>query len=84
MAGALRRGWLDRYALDMARSVIVSTARTPFGRLGGGLAGHKAPELGAIAIKAALERAGVKPEEVKEEPTPEPTTPAPEAPEPPP
>src|SRR5213592_2192912 len=65
MAGALRRGWLDRYALDMARSVIVSTARTPFGRLGGGLAGHKAPELGAIAIKAALERAGVEPGEVE-------------------
>src|SRR5213592_2531646 len=65
MAGALRRGWLDRYALDMARSVIVSTARTPFGRLGGGLAGHKAPELGAIAIKAALERAGLEPGEVE-------------------
>ena len=49
----------------MSRSVIVSTARTPFGKLGGGLAGHEAPELGAIAIKAALERAGVAPEEVE-------------------
>ena len=36
----------------MSRSVIVSTARTPFGRLGGGLAAHPATELGAIAIRA--------------------------------
>src|SRR6187401_3309737 len=49
----------------MARSVIVSTARTPFGRLGGGLGAYKAPELGAIAIKAALERAGLEPGEVE-------------------
>jgi acetyl-CoA C-acetyltransferase len=49
----------------MARSVIVSAVRTPFGKLGGGLAGYQAPELGAIAIKAALERAGVEPEEVE-------------------
>ena len=49
----------------MARSVIVSTARTPFGKLGGGLAAYKAPELGAIAIKAALERAGLEPGEIE-------------------
>jgi acetyl-CoA C-acetyltransferase len=49
----------------MARSVIVSTARTPFGRLGGGLADKPATELGSIAIKAALERAGLEPEEVE-------------------
>ncbi len=49
----------------MSRSVIVSTARTPFGKLGGGLAAYQAPELGAIAIKAALERAGVEPAEVE-------------------
>jgi acetyl-CoA C-acetyltransferase len=49
----------------MARSVIVSTVRTPFGRLGGGLAGHQAPELGAIAIKEALARAGLEPSEVE-------------------
>ncbi len=49
----------------MARSVIVSTARTPFGRLGGGLGAYKAPELGAIAIKAALERAGLEAGEVE-------------------
>jgi acetyl-CoA C-acetyltransferase len=49
----------------MARSVIVSTARTPFGRLGGGLADKPATELGSIAIKAALERAGLEPSEVE-------------------
>jgi acetyl-CoA C-acetyltransferase len=49
----------------VARSVIVSAVRTPFGRLGGGLAGHEATELGGIAIKAALERAGLEPGEVE-------------------
>jgi acetyl-CoA C-acetyltransferase len=49
----------------MSRSVIVATARTPFGKLGGALAGYKAPELGAIAIKAALDRAGLEPSEVE-------------------
>ena len=45
----------------MTRSVIVAAVRTPFGRLGGGLAGHQATELGAVAIRAALERSGVDP-----------------------
>ncbi len=48
----------------MTRSVIVSAVRTPFGRLGGGLAKLPATELGAIAIRAGLERAGVDPAEV--------------------
>jgi acetyl-CoA C-acetyltransferase len=43
----------------MARSVIVSAVRTPFGRLGGGLAGHPATELGSLAIRAALDRVDV-------------------------
>jgi acetyl-CoA C-acetyltransferase len=47
----------------MARSVIVAAVRTPFGKLGGALAGYPATELGAVAIRAALERAGVGPEE---------------------
>jgi acetyl-CoA C-acetyltransferase len=47
----------------MARSVIVSAVRTPFGKIGGGLAAHSAPDLGAIAIRAALERAGIEPGE---------------------
>jgi acetyl-CoA C-acetyltransferase len=49
----------------MARSVIVATARTPFGKLGGGLADKPATELGSIVIKAALERAGLEPGEVE-------------------
>jgi acetyl-CoA C-acetyltransferase len=45
------------------RSVIVAAVRTPFGRLGGGLAGYEATQLGAIAIEAALGRIGVEPTE---------------------
>jgi acetyl-CoA C-acetyltransferase len=48
----------------MTRSVIVAAVRTPFGRLGGGLARHPATELGATAIRAGLERSGVDPAEV--------------------
>jgi acetyl-CoA C-acetyltransferase len=49
----------------MTRSVIVSAVRTPFGKLGGGLVRYEATELGAIAIRAALERAGVEDGEVE-------------------
>jgi acetyl-CoA C-acetyltransferase len=49
----------------VTRTVIVSAVRTPFGRLGGGLAALPATELGAIAIAAALERAGIEPGEVE-------------------
>src|SRR6187401_3574245 len=49
----------------MARSVIVSAVRTPFGKLGGGLAGHQATELGSIVIRAALDRAGLENDEVE-------------------
>ena len=49
----------------MARSVIVSAVRTPFGKLGGGLAGRQATELGAIAIRAALDRVDVADDEVE-------------------
>src|SRR6266478_5448759 len=45
--------------------VIVGAARTPIGAFQGSLSSLPAPRLGAAAIKAALERAGVKPEEVK-------------------
>jgi acetyl-CoA C-acetyltransferase len=51
--------------LRMSRSVIVSAVRTPFGRLGGALAHHQATELGAIVIRAALDRAGVENDEVE-------------------
>jgi len=49
----------------MARSVIVSAVRTPFGKLGGGLKDYEATELGGHAIKAALERIGLEPNEVE-------------------
>src|SRR3990170_5267550 len=49
----------------MPRSVIVSAVRTPFGRLGGGLAAVAATELGAIAIRAGLDRAALEPAEVE-------------------
>jgi acetyl-CoA C-acetyltransferase len=48
----------------VARSVIVSAVRTPFGKLGGALAKYEATELGAHAIRAGLERAGLDPGEV--------------------
>lgn len=44
--------------------VLVAFARTPMGRLGGGLATLGAAELGAVAIRGALDRAGVAPEDV--------------------
>src|SRR3954452_21264127 len=44
----------------MSRTVIVSAFRTPFGRLGGGLRDRTDTELGAIVIRAGLERAGVE------------------------
>ncbi|MCB0711947.1 MAG: acetyl-CoA C-acetyltransferase [Ignavibacteriae bacterium] len=47
-------------------TVILSAARTPIGSFGGALSTLKAPELGAIAIKAALERANVEPNQVEE------------------
>lgn len=50
----------------MKEVVIVGAARTPIGSFGGSLKGVPARTLGAIAIKGALERAGVKPEQVDE------------------
>jgi acetyl-CoA C-acetyltransferase len=48
----------------MPAAVIVSAVRTPFGRLGGGLADRTSIDLGAAAIRAGLDRAGVAPEDV--------------------
>ncbi len=45
--------------------MIVSAVRTPFGKLGGGLADHEATELGAIAIRAALDRVEIENDEVE-------------------
>ncbi len=49
----------------MPKTVILGAARTPIGKMGGGLSTLDATELGAIAIEAALERAGVEPEQVQ-------------------
>src|SRR4249919_4296676 len=46
--------------------VIVSAARTPMGAFQGELKGFAAPELGAAAIRAAVERARIRPDEVQE------------------
>src|SRR5207302_3116499 len=49
----------------MPKTVILSAARTPIGKMGGGLASVDATDLGAEAIKAALERAEVSPDDVQ-------------------
>jgi acetyl-CoA C-acetyltransferase len=49
----------------MTRSVIIAGARTPIGRFRGSLAGFDAVDLGAIAIRAALDRSGVSPGQVE-------------------
>ena len=48
------------------RIVIASAARTPMGAFQGELASLTAPQLGAAAIRAAVERAGLKPEQIEE------------------
>ncbi|RMG64032.1 MAG: thiolase family protein [Calditrichaeota bacterium] len=50
----------------LREAVIVSAVRTPIGSFGGSLASLRAPELGSIVIKEALNRAGVGPEQVDE------------------
>ncbi len=50
----------------MNNVVIVDAIRTPFGRFGGRLREHTAVELGALAAKALLARAGIRPEELSE------------------
>jgi acetyl-CoA C-acetyltransferase len=49
----------------MPKTVILSAARTPIGKLGGGLSTVDATELGGTAIKAALERADVSPDQIQ-------------------
>ena len=50
----------------MPRAVILSAVRTPVGRYGGGLAGTRADDLAAIAVRAAVDRAGVPPDEIED------------------
>jgi acetyl-CoA C-acetyltransferase len=49
----------------MPKTVILGTARTPIGKMGGALSSLDATELGATAIRSALERAAVEPEQVQ-------------------
>jgi acetyl-CoA C-acetyltransferase len=56
---------LEVFVSDQPRSVIVAGARTPMGRLLGSLKDFSGADLGAVAIKGALERAGVAPEQVE-------------------
>lgn len=50
----------------MSKAVILSAARTPVARLGGGLVKFEGYELGAIAVKEAVKRAGIDPAEITE------------------
>jgi acetyl-CoA C-acetyltransferase len=50
----------------MPSSVILGTARTPIGKMGGGLSTLDATDLGGTAIEAALDRSGVSPEQVQQ------------------
>ncbi|MBB6240299.1 acetyl-CoA C-acetyltransferase [Pedobacter sp. AK013] len=50
----------------MKEVVIVSAVRTPIGSFGGSLAQFSATQLGGFAIKAAVEKAGLKPEQIQE------------------
>src|SRR5947207_2866964 len=49
----------------MPKTVILGSARTPIGKMGGGLSSLEATELGAVAIEAALARAALEPEQVE-------------------
>ena len=49
----------------MPRTVILSSARTPIGKLGGGLSTLPATHLGGVAIREALQRADVDPAQVE-------------------
>src|SRR6188768_1543746 len=59
-----QRRWRGITMTDRPVSVIVAGARTPMGRLLGSLKDFSGADLGGIAIKGALEKAGVQPEQV--------------------
>ena len=50
----------------MTRAVVLSAVRTPVGRYGGALAGTRPDDLAAIAVRAAVDRAGIPPEEIED------------------
>src|SRR2546430_14527329 len=51
---------------SIKQAVIISAVRTPVGKFLGGLKSFRATELGAIVVREAVKRAGVKPEDVDE------------------
>src|SRR5258705_9566697 len=51
---------------ELNEAVIISAVRTPVAKFFGSLKGFSATELGAIAVREAVKRAGIKPEEVDE------------------
>lgn len=55
-----------RLVKDMKQTYIISAVRTPIGSFGGGLSSLTATQLGGIAFKAALEKAGVDPKLIQE------------------
>src|SRR3954453_11834188 len=56
----------DRKAMGLPEVVIVGAARTPIGRYGGALRSIHPAELGAVAARAAIERAGLTPEAIED------------------
>ena len=52
--------------MDMQEVYIVSAVRTPIGSFGGALSSLSATELGSIAIKGAIAKAGINPDEIDE------------------
>jgi 3-oxoadipyl-CoA thiolase len=50
----------------MKRAVVLSAVRTPVGRYGGGLSGTRADDLAALAVRAAVDRAGVPAEQIED------------------
>ena len=50
----------------MPRAVVIAGVRTPIGRYGGGLAGVRPDDLAALAIREAVDRAGVAPDEIED------------------
>jgi acetyl-CoA C-acetyltransferase len=52
--------------VEMVKTVIIDGARTPIGKFGGALSSLTAAELGGIAMKEAMKRANVEPEELDE------------------
>ena len=50
----------------MSRAVILAAVRTPVGRYGGALSGSRPDDLAALAVRAAVDRAGVPEEEIED------------------